>query len=32
MFAAETEAVVKQGLKSSYNPVEANERFLKGKL
>jgi 5-methylcytosine-specific restriction enzyme subunit McrC len=32
MFTAEATAVVKQGLKSSYNPLEANERFFKGKL
>jgi len=32
MFVVEATAVVKQGLKSSYNPVEANERFFKGKL
>ena len=32
MFAGEVTALVKQGLKSSYSPVEANERFFKGKL
>ena len=32
MFAAEAATLVKQGLKSSYTPVEANERFFKGKM
>jgi len=32
MFTAEASTLVKQGLKSSYSPVEANERFFKGKL
>lgn len=32
MFAAEVAVLVKQGLRSSYNPVEDNERFFKGKL
>jgi len=32
MFAAEATTLVKQGLKSSYTPVEANERFFRGKL
>jgi len=32
MFASEVMVLVKQGLKSFYNTVEENERFLKGKL
>ena len=32
MFVAEVAMLVKQGLKSSYNSVEDNERFFKGKL
>ena len=32
MFATEVAILVKQGLKSSYNSVEANVRFFKGKL
>lgn len=32
MFAAEAATLVKQGLKSSYTPVEENEQFFKGKL
>lgn len=32
MFATEVSTLVKQGLKSSYTPVEANERFFRGKL
>ena len=32
MFIAEVAVLVKQGLKSSYNSVEDNERFFKGKL
>ena len=32
MFTNEAAALVKQGLKSAYNSVEANERFFKGKL
>ena len=32
MFTTEAATLVKQGLKSSYTPVEANERFFKGKM
>ena len=32
MFLDEVSVLTKQGLKSAYNPVEANERFYKGKL
>jgi len=32
MFITEITTLVKQGLKSVYNPVEANEQFFKGKL
>jgi 5-methylcytosine-specific restriction enzyme subunit McrC len=32
MFVNEVTLLKKQGLKSSYTPVEANERFFKGKL
>lgn len=32
MFIAEVATLVKQGLKSWYIPVEANERFFKGKV
>jgi len=32
MFATETTTLLKQGLKSSYHPVEDNEQFFKGKL
>ena len=32
MFITEAAILVKQGLKSSYKSVEANERFFKGKL
>jgi 5-methylcytosine-specific restriction enzyme subunit McrC len=32
MFVTEVAVLVKQGLKSSYNSVEDNERFFKGKL
>jgi 5-methylcytosine-specific restriction enzyme subunit McrC len=32
MFVTEALTLVKQGLKSSYRPVEENERFFKGKL
>jgi 5-methylcytosine-specific restriction enzyme subunit McrC len=32
MFLDEVAILTKQGLKSSYTPVEANERFYKGKL
>ena len=32
MFVLETATLVKQGLKSSYTPIEVNERFFKGKL
>lgn len=32
MFATEVSTLVKQGLKSSYTPIEANERFFKGKM
>ncbi|WP_334103368.1 McrC family protein [Mesotoga prima] len=32
MFLDEVTALTKQGLKSAYTPVEANERFYKGKI
>jgi 5-methylcytosine-specific restriction enzyme subunit McrC len=32
MFVSEVATLIKQGLKSSYHSVEANERFFKGKL
>ena len=32
MFITEVSILVKQGLKSSYNSIETNERFFKGKL
>lgn len=32
LFVAQIDILVKQGLKSAYNPVEANEIFFKGKL
>jgi 5-methylcytosine-specific restriction enzyme subunit McrC len=32
MFLDEVTALTKQGLKSAYTPVEANEKFYKGKI